>query len=114
MIGVTRNQLGTAPGINRTGRDLRAAKAELPHGEFGRMVEEDLPFSWDAANRLMQIARHPELTKPDTYRNLPSSWNVLGELAKLSAADFRGAVEIITPETSVRGAQAIKGAEVSP
>jgi hypothetical protein len=80
-------------GIIQTGRDLIGARAELPRGEFTKMVEADLPFSKSAAERLMNIAKHPAITAAATGRLLPSSWTVLSELASLSAEDFEDAQE---------------------
>ncbi len=44
-------------GIIQTGRDLAAAKAELPHGEFTALIEGDLPFSRRTAENLMSVSR---------------------------------------------------------
>src|SRR4051812_5373358 len=42
------------------GRYLIAAKEQLPHGEFMDMVTTDLPFSHQAANKLMSVVRFVE------------------------------------------------------
>ena len=70
--------------IIETGRDLAAAKAELPHGEFSAMVKNDLPFVMRTAESLMRVAHHPSIAKATSTSRLPTSWAVLVELAKLS------------------------------
>ncbi len=47
-----------------TGQELINAKAGLVHGEFTAMVEEDLPFRPNTAQRLMVIARDQRLVNP--------------------------------------------------
>lgn len=60
------------------------AKADLPHGEWGRMFEDKLvPLSQDAAGMFMKIAQHPRLSNSEQVRNLPSSYTTLYELTKL-------------------------------
>lgn len=102
--------------ILQTGRDLIAAKAELPHGEFMAMVAADLPFSQDVANNLMGVARHPAITNSDNSRNLPATFSVLVELSQLSEADFNDAREkgLITPDLKVKAARSIAGAYNKP
>src|SRR3954449_3624335 len=38
------------------GRRLNEAKESLPHGEFQRLVQTDLPFTYPVANKLMRVA----------------------------------------------------------
>lgn len=96
-------------GIIQTGNDLIQAKKELPNGQFGFMINEDLFFSPRTAQRLMHIARHPEIGKCDDVVALPHSWAVLNELTKLSPEDFREARDrgLIGPETTARQARKI-------
>ena len=77
--------------IIQTGRDLIAAKGEIPEGEFMKMVEIDLPFSHRTANKFMSIAKHPGITDSTAAANLPPKWAVLSELATLTAEDFQDA-----------------------
>lgn len=97
--------------IIQTGRDLAAAKAELPHGEFTVMVETDLPFSRQYASRLIQIAAHPEIANVKNSARLPSRISTLAELVELSADDLRDAIDrgLVGPETKVKEARAIAG-----
>ena len=65
---------------------LLQAKEQLPHGDFGSMVNEDLPFGWNTANKLMAIARHPVLSNSYHATNLPPSWYTLYELTLIPEA----------------------------
>lgn len=96
-------------GIIQTGNDLMQAKGELPNGQFGFMIQEDLSFSPRTAQRLMNIACHPEIGKCDAGVALPPSWTILHELANLTPEDFREAQErgLIGPETTRRQARKI-------
>src|SRR5262245_19184879 len=38
------------------------AKTQLAHGEFGEMIERDLPFGSRTAQRLMAVAQHPSIS----------------------------------------------------
>jgi hypothetical protein len=69
--------------IIETGRLLIEAKNALDHGEFGKMIEDKLPFGWRTAQRLMEIAEHPILSKATHVSHLPPSWGTLYELTKL-------------------------------
>lgn len=93
--------------IIQTGRDLMQAKDDLPNGQFGHMIKEDLCFSARTAQRLMHIARHPEIGNATPASHLPPSWAVLHELARLTPEDFREAKErgLITPVTTRREAR---------
>lgn len=103
-------------GIIRTGQRLAEAKRELPHGEFGRMVTDDLLFSERTARQLMRISAHPSITNRTPASGLPNSWAVLSELAKLSPNDFTDAQArgLINGQTSKRAARAIIGAYDAP
>ena len=73
------------------GKLLLGAKAALPHGRFGAMVEgEKVPFGWQAANKLMATAQHAVLTNSAHVRNLPSSWRTLYELTRAPDEAIRG------------------------
>lgn len=95
--------------IIQTGRDLAAAKDDLAHGEFEKMIDGDLAFSTRTARSLMRIAEHPAIGKSATSSVLPPSWAVLAELTKLSERDFERAEKkgLITPNTTARQARVI-------
>jgi hypothetical protein len=58
------------------------------HGEWGAMVESDLPFNRHTAHKLMQIAGDKRLTNVSQGKHLPASWTTLYELTKLDDATF--------------------------
>lgn len=102
--------------IIQTGRDLATAKEELPHGEFIKMIEGELPFSRRTATSLMSIAALPAVSNGMSSSHLPPSWSVLAELTKLTASDFSEAQKrgLITPQTNVRQARAVVGTYNAP
>jgi N6-adenosine-specific RNA methylase IME4 len=72
--------------IMETGRLLAEAKAKLPHGEFGKMITGELPFSARTAQRLMSIAADERLRH--SVSHLPPAWGTLYELTKLDDEQF--------------------------
>jgi N6-adenosine-specific RNA methylase IME4 len=72
--------------ILATGRLLAEAKASLPHGEFGKMIAAELPFSARTAQRLMSIAADERLRH--SVSRLPPAWGTLYELTKLDDEQF--------------------------
>ncbi len=99
-------------GIIQTGRDLIAAKGELPRGEFHKMIDADLPFGQTATRAFMRIARSKAITNRRPGDGLPQGYVVLGQLASLSAEDFQDARErgLIGVETSKKKAVAVRRA----
>jgi hypothetical protein len=87
--------------ILETGARLIAAKAELAHGEFQRMVRTELPFGTRVAQTLMAIARHPVLSNVQFVAHLPASYGTLYELTQLPEAELLRKFEAgeITPKT---------------
>ena len=91
-------QLGkTVESIIEVGRLLLKAKADLTHGEWGRLFEDDLvPFGQNAAGQLMKVASHPLLSNSDHGKNLPPSWRTLYQLSRVEpkrlSAAFRDGV----------------------
>jgi len=69
--------------IINAGKWLIAAKSELPHGEFLKMVERDLKIASTTAQRLMIIARHPLISNASNSKLLPTSWDTLYNLTTL-------------------------------
>lgn len=74
--------------ILEVGRLLTEAKAALPHGDFGTMIDTELPFSASTAQRLMAIAADPKLSNAAHVQHLPPSWGTLYELTKLPEEQF--------------------------
>ena len=75
-------------GILETCRLLSAAKDKLDHGQFEKMIDNELPFGPSTTQRLMKIGRDKRLTNPAHGPLLPPSWRTLYELTKLSDAEF--------------------------
>ena len=73
----------TVQGVFQMGRELLAAKKNLPYGTFIAMVESDLPFGKRTAQRLMAIAADRRLAKAAQGSLLPAIWRTLYELHKL-------------------------------
>lgn len=90
--------------ILEVGRLLVEAKASLPHGQFGAMVDNDLPFNARTAQRLMAIASDGRIANATHVSYLPASWGTLYELTLISDEEFdRGiAQNIIRPDMERR------------
>ena len=86
--------------IIETGRLLITAKAQLAHGDFLAMVENDLPFRPRSAQMLMAVAQDARLTNTKHVSLLPPSWGTLYELTKLpdDVFDAKLADGTINPE----------------
>lgn len=61
----------TATGIIEIGKRLIEAKSQLPHGEWGKWLEDKVEFSQDTARNFMRVAE--SFPNPETIRNLPIS-----------------------------------------
>jgi hypothetical protein len=79
--------------IIEVGKLLAEAKRTLPHGEFGAMIENDLPFGARAAQMLMAIANHRGISNTKHVSHLPASWGTLYELTKLGDDEFEARVQ---------------------
>lgn len=104
-------QLGkSVESIIDVGRLLLKAKADLVHGEWGRMFSDELvPFSRQTAFRLMAIAEHPQLSNVTHVQHLPPSWGSLYELTKVEPKRLSAAFKdgIITPDMQRRDVKAL-------
>jgi hypothetical protein len=78
----------TVESIIRTGKLLIEAKAKLKHGDFIAMLRSDLPFRERTAQRLMCIARRPNLANASTWTYLPAHLRTLNDLAALPGPTF--------------------------
>ena len=86
--------------VFEAGRWLIDAKADLEHGEFEEMIENDLPFSRGTAERLMLVASDRRLRKAAHGPHLPTSWRTLYEITKLSDKQLERGIKkkIIRPD----------------
>jgi N6-adenosine-specific RNA methylase IME4 len=65
-------------------RDLQQAKSELEHGEYMLMFEkEEVPFSYQKANKFIRISDSPKILEFSHERILPPDWNTLYLLTRL-------------------------------
>jgi N6-adenosine-specific RNA methylase IME4 len=74
--------------IIRVGQLIAQAKEYLPHGKFTKMIESELPFSANTAQRLMRIGMDDKLANPAHAQLLPNAWSTLHELTKLDSSKF--------------------------
>lgn len=75
------------------GRHLIEAKARLEHGEFGEMVERDMPFSHRTANMLMKVAEAVDTgALPFPADQLPPSYATVYEVVTLKPEEQQQAV----------------------
>lgn len=88
----------------KVGKILIEAKAALPHGSFGKMIENELPFGVSTAQKLMAIASDSRISNPELIQHLPPHWGTLYELTKLDQEDFaRGIAErTIRPDMDLK------------
>lgn len=68
--------------IVAAGKGLIDAKATLPHGQFGALLEH-LGLNRRTAQRFMAIARHPVLSDATHGSHLPTSLRTLDELTRV-------------------------------
>ena len=92
--------------VLQVGRTLADAKADLSPTEFNLMVNNDLPFKSTTALDLICVAQYPF----KNFEDLPQSWSILRELAKMSPANLEKAQAkgLVTSSTTQREAKAIK------
>jgi hypothetical protein len=65
----------------------------LKHGEWLKMIKEELPFEGSTARRLIIIANDDKLRDRAHGHNLPVQWRTLYELTKLTDEQFDAAIE---------------------
>jgi N6-adenosine-specific RNA methylase IME4 len=78
----------TVEGFFEIGRILLEAKRSLPHGAFGEMIRNALPFGDRHARRFMEIASDPRLSNRTTMSVLPAAFDALHCLTKLDDESF--------------------------
>ena len=84
---------GSAASLIKAGQLLLQCKANVRHGEFTKMLKDELDFGEDRAQRLMVIARDERLSNPDNLRFLPSRLFTLQDLSALSDEELRTGIE---------------------
>jgi hypothetical protein len=77
----------TVDGVVETGLrilDARHGSSALEHGQFEKMLTEDLHFSAPTGRRLMAIASNKVLSNRTHVNALPASWGTLYELSVIA------------------------------
>jgi hypothetical protein len=103
------------PSIFETGNLLEAAKLELTeqkgHGEWLRMVKEELPFGKRTAQMLMKIAGNDNLREAKHASLLPASWMTLHELTHLTSDQFAAGIKsgLINPKMERKHVNELRG-----
>jgi hypothetical protein len=90
---ITACQRKSIQSIVECGRLLIAAKEELKHGEFLKMIENNLPFKRSTAQALMKIAVDRRIAKYQHAGCLPAHWPTLVKLTQLPDASFEARIE---------------------
>jgi Protein of unknown function (DUF3102) len=89
---ITNCQRKGVESIIECGQLLIAAKDELKHGEFLKMIENNLPFKRSTAQALMKIAADRRITKYQHAGCLPAHWSTLAKLTQLPDAAFEARI----------------------
>jgi hypothetical protein len=103
---IRRKMSATVEQIIEVGVDLEAAKVQLGHGRFGKMLA-DLEIDPQMAQRFMRIAGHETLANTSTWTHLPTSYRTLAELSRIPAPLLERAISNgeVTRETRTREAE---------
>ena len=89
---ITACQRKSVESIVECGRLLTAAKDKLEHGEFFKMIENNLPFKRSTVQALMKIAADRRITKYQHAGCLPAHWSTLVKLTQLPDAAFEARI----------------------
>jgi hypothetical protein len=89
---ITNCQRKGVESIVKCGRLLIAAKVELKHGEFLKMIGNNLPFGRSTAQALMRIASDGRVTKYQRAGCLPARWSTLVKLTQLPDVAFEAPI----------------------
>jgi hypothetical protein len=89
---ITNCQRKSIQSIVECGRLLIAAKDELKHGKFLKMIENNLPFKRSSAQALMKIAKDKRITKSQHAGCLPAHWSTLVKIIQLPDAELEARI----------------------
>lgn len=97
--------------IFHTGDLIESAKLELPHGEFMKMVKDELPFKRTVAQMLKAIATDDNVRNYQPVGNLPVGYSILYELTRLTDEQFSAATAngMIHPKMTRKDAKTLRG-----
>jgi hypothetical protein len=108
------------PSIFEVGALLESAKldliAKVGHGEWIKMIKEDLPFTRQTTNKLMKVAACEHLRNDAHVRHLPANWGTLYELTKLTPEQFEDGIKsgAIHPKMQRKDVMTLRGIEPKP
>lgn len=96
--------------------EAKEGKDRLPHGEFLKMVEDDLKLDIRTAQRLMLIAKHPIISNAAHAPHLPPIWYTIYELTKVPDEGLMKAIEDgrINPKMERKDVAALKAQYPKP
>ena len=102
VASITAAYARTVESVIAVGRELIAAKANLKHGEFERMVRRDLQFNERSAQMYMAVASCRRLCDPEIRPLLPSALSSLNTLARVEPDVWESmlAHKAVTPEST--------------
>ena len=83
-------------------------KDKLEHGEFLKMIENELPFGRSTAQSLMKIAKDKRITKSQHAGCLPARWSTLIKLTQLPDAAFEARITDGTIHTGLERRPAVE------
>lgn len=92
-----------------TGASLAAAKADLPHGEWGDFLNEvDMDHRY--ARQFMSIGRNQAISNRSNCSDLPTAMRTLYELSRLEPEDIESGIEsgAINPNMKISEAKSFK------
>jgi hypothetical protein len=105
---ITSCQRKSVASIIECGRLLIAVKDKLEHGEFLKMIENELPFGRSTAQSLMKIAKDKRITKSQHAGCLPARWSTLIKLTQLPDAAFEARITDGTIHTGLERRPAVE------
>lgn len=78
--------------VLEVGRLIIEAKMTLPKEEYGKFINNDLPFDYSVIQKLKRLAESQRINDPKNRSLLPHSWNTLHEIMQLPEEVFQRGV----------------------
>jgi hypothetical protein len=101
------------PSIFEVASLLESAKTELRHGDWIKLIKNDLPFSRSTTNKLIKIGACDHLRNAERVPHLPAHWGTLFELTLLTREQFEHGITTgaINPKMQRKHVGALRGDE---
>jgi hypothetical protein len=101
------HQRQVAEGLINLGKTLIKAKADLPHGEWGKLLRDNLKMRERFAQGVMKLARNPRFAKPSNLTLLPPTLTALAAIAEMPDNIYNHGIAsgAINPRTTAKQAQ---------